>query len=293
MEYEISALTEEEEERIDEKINEYAYTVAPPEPGTPEEGSIVFKAVDGDGTVAGGCVVNIHTWGRAVLGTLWVDERHRKQGLGSLLIRAAERAAREKGCYYLCLGTVDFQARGLYEKHGYRVFTVNRDYPRGHESYSLSKRLDRDTPDYVPENNSAPERYRILPGGREDAGIIGDGLDRYCDRFAPDEHDYIPLGKKLVDGDGRLIAGVAAGVDGWDGCYIEGVWVEEAYRDRGLGSRLLRETEREAKGNGACVMQTHACDWNVGFFMKNGYTVRGELEDYPKGHRAYELEKRI
>ena len=145
----------------------------------------------------------------------------------------------------------------------------------------------------MPKNNGAETLYTIEPGGREDAEVISDGLDRYCDQFVKDEHDYIPVGKKLVDGEGGLIAGVAADVDGWNGCYVNGVWVEEAYRGRGLGSRLLREAERAAKESGAYVMQTHACDWNVGFFLKNGYTVRGELEDYPTGHRAYELEKRI
>ena len=44
---------------------------------------------------------------------------------------------------------------------------------------------------------------------------------------------------------------------------------------------------------GAYVVMTCACDWNVGFFQKNGYAVRGVLEDYPKGHGAYELQKRI
>ncbi|MBR3107678.1 MAG: GNAT family N-acetyltransferase [Clostridia bacterium] len=29
---------------------------------------------------------------------------YRRQGLGSMLIRAAENAAREKNCYYLCFG---------------------------------------------------------------------------------------------------------------------------------------------------------------------------------------------
>ena len=48
---------------------------------------------------------------------------------------------------------------------------------------------------------------------------------------------------------------------------------------------------------GGCVVNIHAwgnaCDWNIDFFKKNGYTVRGELPDYPRGHTAYEIEKRI
>ena len=74
---------------------------------------------------------------------------------------------------------------------------------------------------------------------------------------------------------------------------VFGVWVEEPYRKQGIGSRLLGVIEREAKENGSYLLICNACDWNVDFFRKNGYTIRGVLEDYPKGHRAYELEKRI
>ncbi len=291
MNYEEKPLTPEEAECIGKKIDEYAYTVVPPEPGTPEEERLVFKAEDGEGKVIAGCIVNVQAWGRAVLAVLLVDEGYRGHGLASMLIREAERAARAKGCSIMCLGTMDFQARGLYEKHGYTVFTTTEDLPRGHEGYSLSKRLDGDAPDYVPKDNSAEKLFGIQPGGKEDADIIDDGLDRYCDSIVPDKHEYIYLNKKLVDGDGKLVAGIVAGVGGWDAGDIDGLWVEEPYRNRGLGSRLLREAEEEAREKGAYILLTQAADWNVGFFKKHGYTVRGRLEDYPRGHCCYELTK--
>ena len=210
-----------------------------------------------------------------------------------MLIRAAEDAARKKGCYYLCLGTMDFQARPLYEKHGFRVFTINKDVPRGHDSGSLSKRLDRDFPEYVPTNNTAAKRYEVKVGGKEDADIIGDGLDRYCDMFVQDKHEYITLSKKLVDKGGNIIAAVVAGVEGDDTAYIDGVWVEEHYRGQGIGSYLIGVIEREAKDAGAYVVLSYCCDWVSDFFFKSGYKVRGALDDYPKGHRAFELEKRL
>ncbi len=292
MEYEIKPLASAEEETIAEKVGAWADTMAPSEPATKEE-QLIFRATDEEGRVIAGCVINIHAWGRAVLAQLWADERHRGQGLGSMLIRAAERAAREKGCYYMCLGTTDFHARPLYEKHGYRVFTVNRDVPRGHESWSLCKRLDLGIPDYVPKNNSAAARYRIEPGTEEDAAVVDAGLDRHGAAFVQDGHDPIPLGRKLVDRNGRLIAGIAADLNGDDVGEIDAVWVEEPYRNRGLGSALLAEVERTARENGAYILLTNACDWNVDFFRRNGYTVRGELADYPRGHCAYELEKRL
>jgi GNAT superfamily N-acetyltransferase len=292
MDYEIRPLTEEEESLIADKINEYADSMARSEIRTREE-QLVFTVKDEEGNIIGGCVVNIHTWGRAVLAQLWVDERHRRHGLGSLLIRTAENAAREMGCYYLCLGTADYMARPLYEKHGFRVFTVNKDIPKGHVCWSLSKRLDKGVPDYMPTDNTAAQRYEAEPGTGEDAGIIDRGLEQFCVEVVPDRHAYITLSKKLVDKDGNLIAAVIAGVDEDDCADLNGIWVEEPYRRQGTGSTLVGEIEREAKENGAYVMLSHCCDWSSGFFFQNGYTVRGVLPDYPKGHTAYELEKRI
>jgi len=291
-EYEIRPLTEEEETFIEEKISAFADSMAPTEPHTEEE-QLVFKVEDEEKNVIGGCIVNIHAWGRAVLAQLWVDGRYRRHGLGSMLIRAAENAAREKNCYYLCLGTMDFQARPLYEKHGFRLFTVNRDIPAGHVGWSMSKRLDKDMPDYLPTDNTAAERYRVMAGSKEDAGIIDKGLGEFCQGVVPDRHGYITLSKKLIDADGNMIAAVICGIDGYDAAAVNGIWVEERYRRQGIGSWLFSETEREAKEKGACVIQSYCCDWVSAFFFKNGFTPRGRLEDYPRGHTAYELEKRI
>ena len=292
MEYEMKPLTEEEEGPVLDRISAYADSKAQSEHRTGEE-QLVFRVTDGEGSVIAGCVVNIHEWGRAVLARLWADERYRRHGLGSMLINAAENAAREKDCYYLCLGTADYMARPLYEKHGFRVFTVNRDIPAGHVSWSLAKRLDKGIPDYVPSDNTAAERYHAEPGTREDAEIIARGLEQFCEEVVPDGHEYIPLSRKLTDGQGNLIAAVIAGVCEDDTAEIDGIWVDERYRGQGLGTYLMDVTARGAKENGAYVLLSYCCDWVSGFFFKNGFTARGELPDYPKGHTAYELEKRL
>ena len=55
----------------------------------------------------------------------------------------------------------------------------------------------------------------------------------------------------------------------------------------------MQEVEKLARENGATMILTNAGDWNVGFFRKNGYLLRGELKDVPKGHNCYELYKMI
>ena len=75
--------------------------------------------------------------------------------------------------------------------------------------------------------------------------------------------------------------------------FVDALFVEEPLRLRGLGTALLKEAEDCARENGASMILTNAGDWNVGFFKKNGYLVRGELRDVPKGHDCYELYKMI
>lgn len=291
--FELRPMEKGEGEIVIHGVDEYEDLMAPPEESAPEDEDFVLKIEDENGTVIAGCVAEIYNWGQIYIDILWVDEKYRRHGLGSLLLREAERRAIARGCRLSHLGTFDFQARPLYEKHGYAVFSVNEDFPAGHTNHGMWKRLDREAEAYIPSDNSAAERYEVKDGTEEDGELIEDGLVAHNASFMPFKHEWIRLNNKFVDEDGRMIAGVAAGVGGWDFCFISGLWVEEAYRGRGLGSALLRETERLAKENGAYMVLAEAYDWNLAYFKERGYRVLGALEGLPKGHCYYELKKLI
>ena len=193
----------------------------------------------------------------------------------------------------IVLGTFDFQARPLYEKHGYTVQGVWEDWPRGHCNYSLSKHLGEGLSDYVPTDHSAWEKYTVEMGTEEDAEVISDGLSAYNDSIAPDEHDYIRLNKKVLNENGDVIAGIVAGVGGWNDGAVHCLWVEEPYRNQGIGTYLLQEAEKEMRENGAYMIMLDAFDWAAGFFTKQGYEIKVTLEDLPQGHREYYLRKNI
>ena len=287
MEYKIEDLTKEDAAYIGEKINE----IVPHEVDADEE-EFVLKVENEAGEIVGGCIAQAYEyrWSRMFLDTLWVDERWRHHGLGSMIIREVERIAREKGCRVVTLGTASYMARPFYEKHGYTVFTTLKK-GNGYISYSLVKYLDRETPEYVPSDNSGA-RFRVSLGSEDDADVIENGIRTYSEAYEP-EYESVDFYKKLVDKDGRFIAGVIADVDKDGNGFVEALFVEEPLRHQGLGTALLKAAEDFSKENGASMILTNAGDWNVDFFKKNGYLLRGELKDVPKGHDCYELYKEI
>ena len=287
MEYKIENLTKEEVAYIGGKINE----IVPREVDADEE-EFVLKVENEAGEIVGGCIAEAYEyrWSRMFLDTLWVDERYRHHGIGSMIIREVERIAREKGCRVVTLGTASYMARPFYEKHGYTVFTTLKK-ANGYISYSLVKYLDRETPEYVPSNNSGA-RFNLSIGNENDSDVIENGIRTYSEAYEP-EYESVDYYKKLVDKDGRFIAGVMADVDKGGNGFVDALFVEEPLRRQGLGTYFMQEVEKLAKENGASMILTNAGDWNVDFFKKNGYLLRGELKDVPKGHDCYELYKNI
>jgi GNAT superfamily N-acetyltransferase len=97
---------------------------------------------DAGGELLGGLLGGTY-WGWLYIEILWLDERARRQGYGSRMLAAAEREATSRGCHGVHLDTMSFQALPFYERHGYSVFGVIEDMPRGHQRYFLKKALSQ------------------------------------------------------------------------------------------------------------------------------------------------------
>jgi GNAT superfamily N-acetyltransferase len=80
-------------------------------------------------------------WHWMFLEVLWVSDVLRRRGHGTALLVQAERVAWERGVRKATLDTAEFQARGFYLKHGYRVFAVQEDLPPASRRYLMEKTL--------------------------------------------------------------------------------------------------------------------------------------------------------
>ena len=277
-------------ERIEKLVYEDYYKRVPMLEGfEPEEELVCKKIVDKDGKIIAGCDGYVYPWGCMYIDDMWVDEKYRRQGLGSHALQAVEEVARAKGCHVIWLGTWDFQAKPYYLKHGYTQFAKMNECPKGHIDYQLFKRLDN----CQPKRELKPIEYEVLDGDEDDCDYICDQLDNVFNvQYIKVNHDYIKINRKLVTKDGRVVAAMMSGVDDIDVAWIWKIWVDEEYRNQGLATLLIKQFEKKAKAKGATmILAEEVYDWNVDFFLKAGYKVAGELKDLPKGHSFYIVEK--
>ena len=140
MAFGIVSCTADDPEYIEGKLVEYNIGQVPKTQEVPLR-RVNRKIVDEGGNTVAGCLAVIYCWRILYVEILWVDEKYRKCGLGTMLLSEVEGIAREENCTLVHLDTFDFQAKDFYEKHGYEVFGVLEDCPENHKRYYLKKKL--------------------------------------------------------------------------------------------------------------------------------------------------------
>jgi GNAT superfamily N-acetyltransferase len=103
--------------------------------------------------------------------------------------------------------------------------------------------------------------------------------------------DWRPVSLALRAHDGVFMGGLY-GATMWGWLMVDGLWVAEELRGRGLGRRLLLAAEAAAVERGCRGAWLGTFDFQArGFYERLGYTVFAELADCPPGHRHYHLRK--
>jgi GNAT superfamily N-acetyltransferase len=95
---------------------------------------------DDNSKILGGCNGN-SLYGCLYIDGLWVTESLRGQGLGIKLMEAAEHYAKELGCTFLTVNTMDWEALDFYKKIGYFVEFERHGFEKNSIMYFLRKDL--------------------------------------------------------------------------------------------------------------------------------------------------------
>jgi GNAT superfamily N-acetyltransferase len=135
--------------------------------------------------------------------------------------------------------------------------------------------------------------YRIEePAAPEDVAAIERGLEAYNAQFAP-PGNFTSLVIVVRDAAGAVAGGLLA-VTFWGWLHLDRLWLNERARGQGLGSRLLALAEDEGRRRGCHHVFVDTMSFQaLPFYLKHGYSLWGELHDFPIGHARHFLQKAI
>jgi GNAT superfamily N-acetyltransferase len=140
-------------------------------------------------------------------------------------------------------------------------------------------------------NNLNEFTYQSNPT-EDEIEFIKNGLEEYNNNIVgSDNHKLLNI--ILKNKDKKIIGGILGGTY-WGWLNIERFWIEEEYRNKGIGKKLLKKIEEEAKKRGCKHVHLDTHDFQAReFYQKQGYTIRCELKDLPKGHSKYLMTKEL
>lgn len=95
----------------------------------------------------------------------------------------------------------------------------------------------------------------------------------------------------LKDREGNVCGGISGHIALY--CFfIEELWIDENYRDRGYGKSLLEKAEKIAGEKGCLFAQTNTFSFqSPEFYINNGYKQIAVVEDFPGDIRHHYLTK--
>jgi GNAT superfamily N-acetyltransferase len=114
-------------------------------------------------------------------------------------------------------------------------------------------------------------------------------IDSFNHRTFPSEFERFAL--LLQDSTACLKGGISGMIYGnW--LFVDGLWVDDGLRRRGIGVALMNRAEGHAIARGC-----HSAWLNTfqarGFYEALGYELFGMLDDYPAGQKRCFLRKRL
>jgi len=134
------------------------------------------------------------------------------------------------------------------------------------------------------------DEYTITFTDEPEWDIIGGGISSFNRQQAGHDHPQ-RLCFVLKASDQSVLGGVI-GIVYWDWLYVDLMWLPEALRGQGYGSRLLTLIEEEGRQRGARHVHLDTFSFQAPeFYKRHGYRVFGELSDFPPGHTRYYLTK--
>ena len=90
------------------------------------------------------------------------------------------------------------------------------------------------------------------------------------------------------------VVGGLTGVTFYGSLYIDMLWVDQALRGQGWGTKLMHEAERVGKERGALFITLNTMDWEaLPFYEKMGFAIEFTRNGYEKDSKMFLLRKNL
>jgi N-acetylglutamate synthase-like GNAT family acetyltransferase len=114
-------------------------------------------------------------------------------------------------------------------------------------------------------------------------------IDAFHHRTFPSKFERFAL---LLQDDAACLKGGVSGMIYCDWLRVDGLWIDDGLRHRGMGTELMIRAENHAIARG-CHSAWLTTFQARGFYEAVGYELFGMLDDYPTGQKQYFMRKRL
>lgn len=186
----------------------------------------------------------------------------------------------------------------LYKKMGFQEEgrLKNRVKVNGYymDDILMSLDLKKDTSKNLLERAPILTTFAISPASKTELEAIEDAITSFNVTIASDlpratlhRLDFSAKNQK-----GELLGCIQAKRVNWGILEIELLFVFEKYRHQGIASQLLQHVEHIARDHQCHIAHLDTFDFQAkDFYLRQGYSIFGTLENTPKGHCRYYMKK--
>ena len=119
-------------------------------------------------------------------------------------------------------------------------------------------------------------------------------LSEFNDRSSGRASDYRPLTIVLSDPDTQETVGGLVGWTSYSYLHVNLLYLPDALRGAGLGTKIMALAEEEAMRRGCHGVWLLSFSFQApDFYRRHGYTAFGSIEAYPPGHQCTYFSKRL
>jgi GNAT superfamily N-acetyltransferase len=122
---------------------------------------------------------------------------------------------------------------------------------------------------------------------------LWDGIEEFTQSIVGDTGRH-ELSFLLHHDNAEIVGGVQGNYDNFGWLWIDSLWVSKSVRGQGFGIQLLNKIEQIAVQNGCKYSHLTSFSYQAAdFYIKQGYEVFGEIENYTKQHSRCWLKKEL